>query len=225
MNDKACTPTKEVKTSNTFGSLAEGTEEDSQTQEISSASNQSSNVNGSARGLMEKEKQGKKCQHHSSKEWISHAFAKYKGKGSSEEVAGEDGYIDLQRRDESSVEMVDIPAKEDKVNGESVQTAATERGVDYQIITDIVVAQTTGESISECTLMKGIAEAFYEVPLQIQLAPYGEGSFPHAQEETRLHLTNIEENKEIEKTGATKSMAGSPQKSPPMENLHALISH
>lgn len=67
--------------------------------------------------------------------------------------------------------------------------------------------------------MKGIAEAIYEVPLQIQLAPYGEGSFPHAQEETRLHLTNIEENEEIEKIGVTKSMAGSPQKSPPMENL------
>ncbi|KAG5591022.1 hypothetical protein H5410_041536 [Solanum commersonii] len=204
MNDKACTPTKDVKTSNTFVSLAEGIEKDSQTQEISSASNQSSNANGSARGLTEKEKQGK---------------------GSSEEVAGDDGYIDLQRREESSVEMVDIPAKEDKVNGESVQTTTTERGVDHQIITDIVVAQTTGEGISECTLMKGIAEAIYEVPLQIQLSPYGEGSFPYAQEKTRLHLANIEENEEIEKIGVTKSMAGSPQKSPPMENLHALISH
>uniref|UniRef100_M0ZJ02 Uncharacterized protein n=1 Tax=Solanum tuberosum TaxID=4113 RepID=M0ZJ02_SOLTU len=224
MNDKACTPTKEVKTSNTFVSLAEGTEEDLQTQEISSASNQSSNVNGSARGLMEKEKQLKKCQHHSStKEWISHAFAKYKGKGSSEEVAREDGYIVVQRRDELSVEMVDVPVKEDKVNGESVQTI--ERDVDHQLITNIVVAQTTGEGISEFTLMKGIDEAIYEVPLQIQLAPYGEGSFPHAQEETRLHLTNIEENEEIEKIGVTKFMVGSPQKSPPMENLHALISH
>uniref|UniRef100_M1DW09 Uncharacterized protein n=1 Tax=Solanum tuberosum TaxID=4113 RepID=M1DW09_SOLTU len=87
------------------------------------------------------------------------------------------------------------------------------------------LASTIGEGISECTLMKGIAEAIYEVPLQIQLAPYWEGSFPHAQEETRLHLTNIEENEEIEKIGVTKSMEGSPQKSPPMENLHALISH